>query len=206
MKNKKDVSEKLEQEEKFKEREAEREALEEVAEPVEENAENIAEDENVESKPASAKATDETREEEYLNGWKRCQADFENYKKRQAESQKDLIRYSTENIIQQILPVIDNFHASTAHIPEDQKSNPWVTGIMYIQKQLETVLSDNGVSEMEVKVGDNFDPAQHEAVEDATCKSCKGKEKKFENKITKVIVRGYKMGEKVIRPARVTVK
>jgi molecular chaperone GrpE len=147
-----------------------------------------------------------TKEEEYLNGWKRCQADFENYKKRQVESQKDLIRYSTENIVQQILPVIDNFHASTEHIPEDQKSNPWVTGIMYIQKQLETVLSDNGVTEMEVQVGDNFDPAKHEAVEDMECKGCKSKDYKFANKIKKVVTRGYQMGDKVIRASRVIVE
>ena len=120
--------------------------------------------------------------DEYLDGWKRCQADFENYKKRQAESQKDLIRYSTQNIVLQILPVIDNFHASTDHIPEDQKTNSWVVGIMHIQKQLETVLTDNGVEEISVKVGDSFDPAMHEAIEDMECKSCKSKDYKFQNK------------------------
>lgn len=177
---------------------------------VDENEDvEIAEDndgEEIMSKePAFADATDEAME--YLNGWKRCQADFENYKKRQAESQKDLLRYSTENIVQQILPVIDNFQASTAHIPEDQKNDPWVTGIMYIQKQLETVLSDNGVNEMETKVGDNFDPTLHEAVEDKEC-NCdeKGKQKEFKNKIKQVIVRGYKIENKVIRPARVIVE
>ena len=141
-----------------------------------------------------------------LEGWKRCQADFENFKKRQAESQKDLIRYSTQNIVLQILPVIDNFQASTDHIPEDQKSNPWVTGIMYIQKQLEQVLTDNGVIEMETKIGDNFDPAMHEAVEDMECKGCKTKDYKFQNKIKKIVTRGYQMGDKVVRPARVIVE
>ena len=81
-----------------------------------------------------------SKEEEYLNNWKRAVADFENYKKRQAESQKDLLRFSLEGIIMQILPVLDNFHASTDHIPEDQKSNAWVVGIMHIQKQLEDLL------------------------------------------------------------------
>ncbi|MDO8240963.1 MAG: nucleotide exchange factor GrpE [Candidatus Moranbacteria bacterium] len=143
---------------------------------------------------------------EYLEGWKRCQADFENYKKRQAESQKDLIRYSTQNIVLQILPVIDNFHASTDHIPDDQKENAWVTGIMYIQKQLEQVLVDNGVTEIEVKIGDNFDPAKHEAIEDMECKGCKTKDYKFQNKIKKIVTRGYQMGEKVVRASRVIVE
>lgn len=150
------------------------------------------------------------RAEEYLDGWKRTQAEFENYKKMQLQSQKDLLRYSTQNIVLQILPVIDNFHASTDHIPEDQKENPWVKGIMYIQKQLEDVLTENGVDEIAVKEGDNFDPIFHEAIEDKHCDNCGdcGCEKKpeYKNKIKKVLTKGYKIGEKVIRPARVVVE
>jgi molecular chaperone GrpE len=168
-----------------------------VEESVADQAEVPAEEENVDAEDLVV---------QYLNGWKRCQADFENFKKRQAESQKDLLRYSTQNIVLQILPVIDNFQASTAHIPEDQKSNPWVTGIMYIQKQLEQVLVDNGVTEMEAKNGDSFDPARHEAVADMECKGCKAKDYKFSNKIKQVVTRGYMMGEKIVRPARVIVE
>ncbi len=162
--------------------------------------------ENVPEETESSRQEEKNPADEYLDGWKRCQADFENYKKRQAESQKDLIRYSTQNIILQILPVIDNFHASTDHIPEDQKTNSWVTGIMYIQKQLEQVLTDNGVAEIETKIGDNFDPAKHEAVEDMECKSCKSKDYKFKNKIKKVVTRGYQMGDKIVRASRVIVE
>jgi molecular chaperone GrpE len=143
--------------------------------------------------------------EEYLDGWKRTQAEFDNYRKMQAESQKDLIKYSAQNIILQVIPVLDNFHMSTDHIPEDQKTNGWVTGIMYIQKQLETVLADNGVDEIDTKIGDIFDTTKHEAIEDKECTHCKS-DKKFENKIKKVVMKGYKMGERVIRPARVVVE
>ncbi len=191
-KDKKEMSEKMEQEKKFEEKEAADEAVESVEEIEEETK---PETEDVETKAA-----------EYLDGWKRCQADFENYKKRQADSQKDLLRYSTQNVIMQILPVVDNFHASTDHIPEAQKNDPWVVGIMHIQKQLEQVLSDNGVEEIDVKVGDNFDPGMHEAVEDMECKSCKSKDYKFQNKIKRVAVKGYKMGDRVIRAARVIVE
>ncbi|EKE20202.1 MAG: hypothetical protein ACD_8C00041G0004 [uncultured bacterium] len=151
----------------------------------------------------------EKKSSEHLEGWKRTQAEFENYKKRMSESQKDLIKYSTQNIVLQILPVIDNFHASTDHIPEDQKENPWVTGIMYIQKQLENVLTENGVDEITVKEGDSFDPIFHEAIEDKHCDNCGdcGCEKKeYQNKIKKVLTKGYKIGDKVIRPARVVVE
>ena len=143
----------------------------------------------------------EKRAAEYLDGWKRCQADFENYKKMQSDSQKDLLKYVATNLILQIIPVLDNFHMSTAHIPEDQKNGGWVIGIMHIQKQLENVLSENGVEEIPVKIGDTFDPVKHEAIEDKECLHCEG-EKKYQNKIKSIAMTGYKMGEKIIRPAR----
>jgi molecular chaperone GrpE len=146
----------------------------------------------------------ENREEEYLFGWKRCMADFENYKKRQKENQKSIGEYIKEDWALQILPVIDNFRSATEHIPLEQKEVPWVVGIMYIQKQLEDVLKENGVSEVFVKVGDEFDPNLHEAIADNEVKE--GEEKVLKNKIKKVVVRGYKLGEKVIRPARVIVE
>lgn len=144
----------------------------------------------------------EKKAQEYLDGWKRCQADFENYKKRQDENQKELGQYLKEGLLLELLPVIDNFHASTDHIPEEQRESPWVVGIMHIQRQLETVLADNGVSEIGVKEGDEFDPHVHEAIEDSK-KDGKSDEKEC---IKKVIRKGYRMGERVIRPARVIVE
>ncbi len=118
------------------------------------------------------------QEQEFLEGWKRCQADFENYKKRQEKEKKEIVLFSNLNLIGQLLPVVDNFNASTAHIPEDQKDNAWVTGIMYIQKQLETVLADFGVTDLEVKVGDKFNPEIHEAVKEKEDNLEKNKKKK----------------------------
>ncbi len=149
--------------------------------------------------------------ESYLDGWKRTQADFENYKKLQAQSQKDLMRYATQNLVLQLIPVLDNFHMSTDHIPEDQKSGAWVTGIMHIQKQLENVLLENGVEEISAKAGDTFDPAMHEAIEEKSCGDhcCGGDchdKKKYANKIKKIVMKGYKMGDRTIRPTRVVVE
>jgi molecular chaperone GrpE len=172
--------------------------VEEMVEMPEDEVEEVSKEEEFSDAEALA--------DKYLAGWKRCQADFENYKKRQADSQKDLLRYSTQNIIMQVIPVIDNFHASTDHIPVSQKENPWVIGIMYIQKQLEQVLIENGVTEIEVKAGDNFDPAMHEAVADMERKGCKTKDYKFSNKIKQVVTRGYQMGDKIIRASRVIVE
>jgi len=156
------------------------------------------------------KSVEQIESQEYLNGWKRAQADFENYKKRQAESQKEFAIFASQDLVMRILPVLDNFHASTDHIPEDQKENPWVTGIMHIQKQLENVLKENGVEEIETKEGDEFNPGIHEAVKSDANDT---------NKISKVLSKGYKIGpastredaastrggDKVIRPAKVIV-
>jgi molecular chaperone GrpE len=145
-----------------------------------------------------------SQEQKNLDGWKRCQADFENYKKRQENLQWELAKYSGLNLILQILPVLDNFHASTDHIPQDQKDDPWVVGILYIQQQLEKILEDNGVKEIKTNIGDDFDPQIHEAVRDSQEKS--EKKDDLKHKIAKVAMKGYKMENKVIRAARVIVE
>ncbi len=130
--------------------------------------------------------------------WKRCMADFDNYKKRQVENQKEFIAYAAEGVITDMLPVVDNFHAATDHIPETEKDNPWVTGIMYIQQQMEKIFEEKGVSRMAVNIGDEFDPRTMEAVTND-----KEQDLSDDMKVIKIAQPGYKIGEKVLRPARV---
>ncbi|MFH0929631.1 MAG: nucleotide exchange factor GrpE [Candidatus Moraniibacteriota bacterium] len=134
--------------------------------------------------------------EKNLDSWKRCQADFENYKKSQAKHLEEFQKYAKMDVIEQILPVVDNFEASLVHVPEKSKENGWVEGIVYIKRQLEDVLKNNDIKEIEVKVGDKFDPEIHEAVD--------GDGKK--EKITKVIQKGYKLNGRIVRAARVEVE
>lgn len=139
--------------------------------------------------------------EEYLSDLKRVQADFENYKKRQAESQKELGGYLIEKLVLDIIPVLDNFRAATMHVPPEQKESPWVVGIQYIEKQLETVLTENGVTTIEAEPGTLFDPSLHEAVGTEEGSEENGEQ----HKIAKVLQKGYKVGNKIVRPARVSV-
>lgn len=165
--------------------------------------------------------TAEELAEEYLNDLKRLQADFENYKKRQAESQKELAGYLIEKLLFDIIPVLDNFRMATGHVPEDAKDSPWVTGIQYIEKQLEDALRSHGVEVMEVKEGDVFDPSIHEAISgEATSRESRvasRDEEKSEMQddeeteqrqetVAKVLQNGYRIGGRVVRPAKVTVK
>lgn len=164
--------------------------------------------------PMTNENTDEVKSEwqvkaeEYLDDLKRTQADFENYKKRQAESQKELGGYLIEKLVLDIVPVLDNFRAATSHVPPEQKDSPWVVGIQYIEKQLEDVVKSNGVEVIEVNVGDAFDPTIHEAVssESGTVEAEGGEPVEPENHtVVKVLQKGFKLGGKVIRPAKVTV-
>lgn len=171
-------------------------------ENTEEEKEVGQETPDVEIATEELKATDkQTKEEEYLVDLKRVQADFENYKKRQIESQKDLRGILIEKLVLDIVPVLDNFRSATQHVPSEQKDSPWVTGIGYIEKQLEAVLIDNGLQTIEVKEGEVFDPQVHEAISSEENQE----EKSEKHTVAKVIQKGYKFGERVIRPAKVTV-
>jgi molecular chaperone GrpE len=138
-------------------------------------------------------SSERLKEQSYLTDLVRLQADFENYKKREAEGKKELGSYLTERVIADITPVLDNFYQAVSFVPEDQKESPFIMGIMYIQKQLEDALKNHGLTIIQTKEGDLFDPKIHEAVEGSG------------DTITKVREPGYKLGERVIKPARVNV-
>lgn len=171
----------------------------------EELVNNLSEDveneikEDIKSKSKEKK----TKEEEYLNDLKRCQADFENYRKRQDERMKELGMIVKEDLIMQLFPVLDNFEMSLSHVPEDQKENAWVTGMMHIQRQLENVLKENGIEEIKTKEGDDFNPEIHEAIHNEESRI---KNQELSNRVSKIIAKGYKIGDKVIRAAKVIVK
>lgn len=153
------------------------------------------------------------KSDEYLNDLKRLQADFENYKKRMENERKDTMRFITTGIISDLVPILDNFNMAVAHVPEDKKGDPWVTGITYIEKQFEEVIAGYGVNVMDVKAGDDFDPTRHEAVAASggpePVEGARDDSQETNNaeahKIVKVLQKGYTMDNKVIRAAKVTV-
>lgn len=145
---------------------------------------------------------------EYLNDLKRLQADFENYKKRQAAESKEFSAHLAKSIVSDLIPVLDNLHAAAEHVPEDLKTSPWVMGITYIEKQFEDALKNYGVEPIEVKVGDTFNPIEHEAIsnEPKTENNEQQSEEKNQHTVAKVLQKGYKVGDRVIKAARVIVK
>lgn len=171
------------------------------------------EDMRPEIKQFVSAAQKKLKEGEYLDDLKRLQADFENYKKRQAESQKELGGYLIEKLLLDVIPVLDNFRMSTSHVPEGDKETPWVMGIRYIEKQLEDALRGHGVEILPVQEGDRFDPHLHEAIESKEqtkedpqeVEKEKSEQSERKEVIVKVLQNGYKIGDRVVRPAKVIV-
>ncbi|HBK34877.1 MAG: Protein GrpE [Candidatus Uhrbacteria bacterium GW2011_GWE2_40_58] len=138
--------------------------------------------------------------QDYLEGWKRALADYDNLKK-QLFQEKDAMRRSTkEDIVQEILPVLDHFDQALKHKPQELSSEAvqWADGLLHVNTQLEQVLAGFGAQPFGF-MGEIFDPSLHEAI------SHRKEEKEDDQMILEVVTRGWKMGEKVIRPALVII-
>ena len=151
-------------------------------------------------KNAVAAAIRTVKTNEGANDALRILADFENYKKRQAAEAKEFSTHLAKSLVSDLIPVLTNLQAASEHVPADAAGSPWVMGITYIEKQFEDALKNYGVVPIEVKPGDTFNPLEHEAVDQKTEAG-----KDSEHKIEKVVQKGYKMGERVIKAARVIV-
>src|SRR3989344_1426537 len=131
--------------------------------------------------------------EEYLNGWKRAQADYINYKNEEANRVQELRQCANENIIMELLSALDNLDAVIREIPKDieDKHKEWFAGLYSTVDQFSSLLIKHGVQKIEV-YGAKFDPSVHEAIS--------GND--FDAEMIEVRA-GYVMSGKVIRPARV---
>lgn len=137
--------------------------------------------------------------EELKHGWQRTQADFENYKKR-VEAEKDSwTDAARREFLAEILPLLDNLHLTAVHVPEKLKSDNWVQGALIAIAQIEQKLFELGIEKIEPAKGAAFDPSAHEAVRTENTKEVKP------HHIVKVERPGYKIAQKLIRPAQVVV-
>lgn len=122
------------------------------------------------------------------NQLKRALADYQNLERRIEEERRMLSALSSVILIEKFLPVLDNLESAQNHLND--------SGLDLVIRQFKDVLTSEGLEEIEA-LGQDFDPNLHEAIE-----TTEGEE---ENKVTKVLTKGYKINEKVIRPAKVIV-
>lgn len=137
---------------------------------------------------------------EYLNGWQKERADFANYKKDEENRKLLFSEAMRERIITRFLSVADSFNMAFANKEAWEKVDlNWRKGVEYIYAQMNGVFDEYGVKSVGEE-GDVFDPTMHESIE-----LIPTDDKKLNHTISEVIQKGYKLGERVIRPARVNV-
>ncbi len=136
---------------------------------------------------------------EYLEALQRERANFINYRRRVDQEKTESAQYAAANLIKKLLPVVDDFDRALAAVPEaDRKHNKWLQGIELIARKLHAVLEGEGVEPIEA-LGQPFDPNLHEAV--AFDDNGNG----GPDTVSEVFAKGYKLKDRVIRPAMVKV-
>ena len=140
---------------------------------------------------------DEERQkaQSFMASWQRAAADFQNYKRRVEEERSETARFASAALIINLLPMIDDLERALKNVDTHLAGLTWVDGIRLIHRKFQAVLEMTGVQEIEAD-GETFDPSQHEAVSQGPGE---------ENKVIAVVQKGYKLGDRVIRPAMVVV-
>ncbi len=136
--------------------------------------------------------------EERFDRLLRLQAEFDNYRKRVNRERSEFVQYAVEDLICDLLPVMDNFARAIESARRHNNSQALLQGVEMICKQVEDVLVKRGLERIEA-VGKTFDPREHEAVMQVE------HEEHPDNTVIEENLRGYKLKNKVIRPAMVKV-
>lgn len=149
-------------------------------------------EEAAQDKAAESKAAEEQESERYM----RLMAEFQNFKRRAAREKTDIHAYANEKIIGELLPVLDNFERALETKSDDIEG--YAKGMELIFTQLRTALEHAGLTEIPA-LGEEFDPNVHNAV------MTEQSEEQEDGKVSRVLQKGYKLNDKVIRPSMVAV-
>src|SRR5215218_2763580 len=137
----------------------------------------------------------EQERDEYLADLQRVAADFENYRKRVARDQQNLVARAHERLVKELLPVLDDleraFEAAAEH--EEAKLED---GVRLVHRELKEALAKEGL--VEIETNGKFDPHKHEALLTQPSEEDEGS-------IIEVLQKGYRLGDRVLRPARVVI-
>jgi molecular chaperone GrpE len=134
--------------------------------------------------------------DEYLDLLQRVQADYENYRKRAARDQERLVAHAHERLVRELLPVLDDLER-TLEAADRHEEAALVDGVRLVERSLRKALEREGL--VEIATDGPFDPHVHEAM------LTQPKEGVEPGSVLDVLQRGYRLGDKVVRPARVIV-
>lgn len=140
-----------------------------------------------------------SKAQEYWDQLLRTAADFDNYKKRAAREKNEATKYALEGLLAKLIPILDNFEMAMAAAQSTQDaSNALQTGVNMIYQQFRTALSEAGLQEVDA-ANQKFDPTLHEAISQQETADVP------EGNVVQQIRKGYKLHERLIRPASVIV-
>ncbi len=142
--------------------------------------------------------------EEYLAGWQRALADYENLKRETARDREVVAKYAAEDLMRDLLPALDYFESAIEHKPDANKCdevaqkgiNNWIAGVQHVHKLLFDRLADRGLTRIHAE--GIFDPHLHEVADEQESDQPVGT-------ILAVVQHGYRLHDKLLRPARVIV-
>ena len=137
----------------------------------------------------------EAERDEYLNDLKRVAAEFENYRKRVLRDQESLVARAHERLVKELLPVLDDLERALAAAEEHEEAK-LEEGVRLVHRELDDALAREGLAEIETD--GQFDPHVHEAL-------LSQPSSEEEGTVIEVVQKGYKLGDRVLRPARVVV-
>lgn len=135
----------------------------------------------------------------WKNEYYRAYADISNLRKSLEEEKRTALRYRSEGFLEKLLPALDAFRMALVASPESQEAKNYQIGFQYIYKQLQGALEEEGVSELTPKVNEPYDISYMHAVDSEVNDDLPP------NTVTKVYSAGYKLHDRLIRPAMVGV-
>jgi molecular chaperone GrpE len=137
----------------------------------------------------------EAERDEHLNDLKRVAAEFENYRKRVARDQESLVARAHERLVKELLPVLDDLERALAAAEEHEEAK-LEEGVRLVHRELAAALQREGLAEIDTD--GQFDPHVHEALLSQPSDAQEGS-------VIEVVQKGYRLGDRVVRPARVVV-
>ena len=142
-------------------------------------------------------AAKDPKVEELTQGLQRMAADFSNYRKRTDAERLDFVKYAKSDLIAKLLDVLDGYDRALETVPEDVRKQPWVEGMWLVERKLRSILEGEGLTAID-SLGTSFDPYLHQAVVHLESDQPEGT-------VIAEFSKAYKLHDRVIRPALVTV-
>ena len=161
---------------------------------------DLAEEQEMNAAHAARQAepsSSDQKAEELTNDLKRMAADFANYRKRNEAERAEFAKFAKSDLIAKLLDVLDGYDRALATIPDELKGTAWVEGMWLIERKLRQILEAEGLQAVD-SLGKPFDPYEHEAVAHVESDEPEGT-------VIREHQKAYRLHDRVIRPAMVTV-